>query len=187
MMDPENGNILKTFRVPEKHRGEDRRIRGPAVTPDGKFVLCFVNEVEGIMKRTGRLLIWNRNNGQFLRQSKKFDLGFNVMEFSGSSELAYASGPTEPLTTFRIPSLEVGQKYAFLTELRSINRLSSNSFVYTTYSTLTPHHLIDTKQMRIMKLPGVNSGTLEDVSLNRQKNVMIGGTDTGEIFLWHKN
>jgi hypothetical protein len=38
-----------------------------------------------------------------------------------------------------------------------------------------------------MKLPGVNSGTLEDVSLNRQKNVMIGGTDTGEIFLWHKN
>ena len=139
------------------------------------------------MKRTGRLLIWNRNNGQFLRQSKKFDLGFNVMEFSESSKLVYASGPTEPLTTFRIPSLEVGQKYAFLTELRSINRLSSNSFVYTTYSTLTPHHLIDTKQMRIMKLPGVNSGTLEDVSLNRQKNVMIGGTDTGEIFLWHKN
>jgi WD40 repeat protein len=187
MMDPENGKILKTFHVPARHRGEDRRIRGPAATPDGKFVLCFVNEVEGIMKRTGRLLIWNRNNGQFLGQSKKFNLGFNIMEFSGSSELAYASGPNEPLTTFRIPSLEVAQKYAFLTEFRSINRLSSDSFVYTSYSTLTPHHLLDTKHKRIMKLPGVNSGALVDVSVNRQKNVMIGGTDTGEIYFWQRD
>lgn len=187
MMDPENGNILKSFHVPARHRGEDRRIRGPATTPDGKFLLCFVNEVEGIMKRSGRLLIWNRNNGQFLGQSKKFNLGFNIMEFSGSSQLAYASGPNEPLTTFRIPSLEVAQKYAFLTEFRSINRLSIDNFVYTSYSMLTPHHLLDTKQKRIMKLPGVNSGALVDVSVNRQKNVIIGGTDTGEIYLWQRD